>query len=319
VIEQIVIVGHRHLRSSEGQLTTLAAGRRSALCSSCTVPSLERLRSALSRRIGPAACLVVGAGLGAPPALAADGIDVLVVREHGVGTAAQAQPHVDKLVGLAARRNGWPTGRGKYVTTRAAAIEAAASGKPRYGIFSLGAFLGLREKLGLAPIGRVAARQAGGQQYHLVSRSAHDAAGCKGKKVATDHGDDARFIDRVVARGAFRLADFTLVMTKRPLQTVKKVALGEAECALVDDAQLESIAHIEEAKGVRSVWASDRLPPMVVVAFPSAPAAERAAFQASLGKLCEGDGKASCDEVGIVSIGSATAADLAPLVTAYGG
>lgn len=265
-----------------------------------------------------AGLVACGALLVPREAAAADPIDVLVVREHGVGTAAQAQPHVDKLVGLAARRNGWATGRGRYVTTRAAAQDAIASGKPRYGIFSLGAFLALRAQHGLEPIGKVAARQAGGQQYHLVSRAAADAAGCKGKKVATDHGDDARFVDRVVARGAFRLADFTLVATRRPLQTLKKVALGEVDCALVDDAQLESLPHLEEARGVRSVWASERLPPMVVVAFPSAPAPERAAFQASLAKLCEGDGKPACDEVGIVSIGAVSAADLQPLVTAYG-
>lgn len=266
--------------------------------------------------------LLFGAmSLGAPPAAARDakGLDVLVLREHGVGTAAQAQPHVDKLVGLAARRNGWPSARARYVTSRAVAEEAITTQQPRYGIFSLAGFLALRAKHGLEPIGRVAARQAGGRRYHVVSRSSADLAGCKGKRLATDHGDDPRFVDRVVSKGAFRLADFTVIETRRPLQTLKKVALGEAECALVDDAQMESLAQIEEAKGVRSVWAGDELPPMVVLALPTAPAAERTAFQASLARLCEGEGKAACDEVGILSIGPTTAAELAPLVTAYGG
>lgn len=263
-------------------------------------------------------CGLLAMAVGPAGAEEAKGIDVLVLREHGVGTAAQAQPHVDKLVGLAARRNGWPSGRGRYVTTRAAAEEAIATQKPRYGIFSLSGFLALRARHGLEPIGRVAARQAGGRRYHVVSRSSADLAGCRGKTLATDHGDDVRFVDRVVSKGAFRLAEFTVVETRRPLQTLKKVALGEAVCALVDDAQLESLAHLEEAKGVRPVWSGDELPPMIVVALPSAPAAERAAFQASLGKLCEGEGKPACDEVGILAIGAVTAADVAPLVTAYG-
>ena len=32
------------------------------------------------------------------PALAGDPVTMLVLREHGVGSAAQAQPYVDKLV-----------------------------------------------------------------------------------------------------------------------------------------------------------------------------------------------------------------------------
>jgi hypothetical protein len=56
---------------------------------------------------------------------------------------------------------------------------------------------------------------------------------------------------------------------------------------------------------------------MVVVAFPAAPAAERAGFQASFGKICEGDGKTACNEVGIQSFKSAGASDFAALVNAY--
>jgi hypothetical protein len=253
-----------------------------------------------------------------PSIAAADGsVGILVLKEHGVGSAAQAQPYVDKFVAIAAKQNGWADAKGQYHTTRSGADTWVQAQKPHFGIMSLGAFLGLKDKMKLDVIGQVSVARAGGQQYHLVSKSAGDLAACKGKRLATDHADDTRFIDGVVSGGKFKLGDFTLVATTRPLQTIKKVVAGDADCALIDDAQLEEMGHLDEAKDIKSVWKSDKLPPMVVVAFPAAPAAERKGFQASFAKLCEGDGKTACGEVGIQSFKSAAASDYAAAVTAY--
>ena len=99
---------------------------------------------------------------------------------------------------------------------------------------------------------------------------------------------DARFVERVVARGEFTLAEFQLVKNQRPLQSLRQVLSGDADCALLDDAQLAELQHLQGADGVKVVWKSKLLPPMAVVAFASAPAAERKAFQANLSSVCEG-------------------------------
>lgn len=244
-------------------------------------------------------------------------VGVLVLKEHGVGSAAQAQPYVNKLVSNLAKQAGFADAKGEYHTTRSNAETFISGQKPHFGILSLGAFLGMKGKHGLEVIGQVAVSRAGGQQYHLISKTASDLAGCKGQTLASDHADDAKFIEKVVAKGAFKLGDFTLVATTRPLQTIKKVAGGDATCALIDDAQLTELGKLDGAAGIKPVWSSDKLPPMVVVAFPSAPAGERSAFQSALGKVCEGDGKATCGEVGILSLKSASAADYAGVVSAY--
>jgi hypothetical protein len=258
------------------------------------------------------------AALAPAPAQAESPVTILVLKEHGVGSAAQAQPFVDKLVAMAAKKNGWAGATGRYHTDRSAAETFIQEQKPRYGILSLAAFLGLRAKHNLEVVGQVAAARAGGQQYHLISKVAADLGGCKGKRLASDHADDPRFLEHIVAGGKFKLADFTLVATTRPVQTIKKVASGEAECALIDDAQLAELPHIKGVEGVRSVWKSEKLPAMVVAAFPPASAAERKAFQQSLGTICEGQGQAVCAEVGIQSIKAAGAGDLQTLVAAYG-
>ena len=273
--------------------------------------------SRVSRSLCLAAALS-GVALTADAAHAADGtVRVLVIKEQGVGSAAQAQPYVDRLVAVAGKANGWAATEGKYASTREAAEEYIHSADPHFGIMSLPAFLALRGKHQLEVMGKAEVAQAGGREYHIVSKTQADLAGCKGKTLASNHLDDARFAEKVVGNGAFTLADFTLVPVKRPLQTIKKVIASEAECALIDDAQFAELAKVEGGAGIKSIWKSDKLPPMVVVAFPSAPAAERTKFQAVLGKVCSGEGKAACGEVGIKSLGLAGANDYQSVIAAY--
>ncbi len=251
-------------------------------------------------------------------ARAADTVHVLVFMEHGVGTPAQAQPYVDKLVDLARAKNGWAAAEGKYVTQRAQAEKYVASHQPQFGILSLGAFLGTRKAHQLEVLGVADVARAGGRKFHVVSLTAGDLASCKGKRLATNHADDKRFIDKVVSGDAFDLADFTVVATERPVQTLKKVIKGEADCALIDNAQHAEMAHVDGAGAMKSVWSSPDLPPMAVVAFSGASGADRAKFKASLGSLCSGPGKEHCDKVGIKSIRDADKAAFAAAVASYG-
>lgn len=255
-----------------------------------------------------------------PPLISAqaDTTNILVLKEHGVGSPSLAQPYLDRFVAIAAEENAWDGAKGQYFNDRGAAEAFIQTQHPHYGIFSLPAFLALRPKYKLDVIGQVTVSLAGGRQYYLISKSAADLAGCKGKTLASDHADDPRFIEHVVARGAFTLADFTVVPTQRPLQTTKKVISGEAVCALIDDAQLAELPHLEGADGLRTAWKSAELPPMVVAAFPAAPEAERQRFQEHLADLCDKEGQSACAEVGIVSLKAAGAADYAAVVRAYG-
>lgn len=274
------------------------------------------LRSALVY-LAASAGLFASAGLLATPAAAGASVNVLVLKEHGVGSATQAQPFLDRFVSIAQQQNGWADAKGQYETKRSGGQAYVQAQNPHYGILSLAAFLAFRGQFNVEPIGTVAVANAGGQQYFLVSKTAGDLAGCKGKRLATDHADDAKFIDNVVLSGRAKLGDFTLVTTTRPTQTLKKVLGDEAECALIDDAQLAELSKISGAAAVKQVWSSDRFPALVMVAFPSAPADERKAFQASLPKLCAGNGQQVCADVGVQSMKPAGAADYAAVVAAY--
>jgi len=248
---------------------------------------------------------------------AAEMVKVLVLRENAVGSSAQAQPYLDKLLSVAARMNDWPAAEGKYMTRRDSAETYIAQEKPHFGILSLGAFLAMRKSHGLTVIGQVSVEAGGGRQYFLVSKSAGSLGQCKGKKLASDHLEDSRFIEAVVAAGAFRLAEFELVATSRPVQTLKAAIRAEAECALIDDAQMSAAGKVEQGDSLKAVWKSRMLPPMPVVAFPDAGGQRVAAFKKSLATLCKDEGKEACRSVGIDSLTAADGSAYASLQAAY--
>jgi hypothetical protein len=246
---------------------------------------------------------------------ATDPVAGVVLRANGAG-GTSAQQFLDKLVAVLGATNGWAGATARYITDRGAAQSYIQSAKPSYGIMSLPGFLALREAHDLKVVGQAEVSGDGGRQYHMVSVTETTLEGCKGKSLASDHGD-RRFVESIVARGAFVLADFQIVEQKRPMQTLKTVARKEAVCALIDDAQLASLAKMEDGAAVHKAWSSKTLPPMVVVAFPTAAADEIARFRGNLAKICTGEGKTACAEAGIRKLASATDALYADVVRAY--
>lgn len=248
-----------------------------------------------------------------------DSVPVLVLRVGGTGSASSAQTYIDALMDVAARVNGWSGARGKYFTSIKLAKGWVAAEKPHFGILSLVAYLSMRKQHKLSPVGTVQAAAAGGKQFYLISSTAIDLTGCKGKTLATNLGADAKFIDAVVAGSAFSLADFEVVHTRRPVQTIKKVIRGEAQCALIDDAQIGAMSKLEGGEALQTVWFSPKLPSLIVTRFADASDAETTAFAANLPKICTGDGAKACGAAGIDALDAAPADGLDALVAKYDG
>jgi hypothetical protein len=81
--------------------------------------------------------------------------------------------------------------------------------------------------------------------------------------------------------------------------------------------QHDQLDHLADIDGTHTVWESAELPPMPVVAFPHAPAAEREEFKRKLDAVCDDEGKNACAEVGIDDLTSTDAATYAAVVAAY--
>ena len=225
----------------------------------------------------------------------------VVLQEHGVGTPGRAQPYLDELLRVVAAQNHWSSATGRYFSERSPALEFVRADKPSFGIISLAAFVALKQSLGVSVIGEVVAPKAGGGQFLLASERAKAVADCKGQRLTTLFASDPKFVDRVVARGAFRLSEFNLVEARRPLEPLKQVLRGEAMCALIDDVQFEAAQHIDRGAALKPVWRSAALPGMAVVAFPGADAAVVRSLEESLGAVCA-KAKEACSSVGIEQI-----------------
>jgi len=244
--------------------------------------------------LGSALCALLLVAAAAP----APARSFVVLREYGVGSASRAQPFLDELLRAVAEQNHWPKATGRYFAERASALAFVREQKPDFGILSLSAYLALKEPLSALVLGEVSAAQAGGRQYFLVSKQAHAVEGCVGQRLATTFAADAKFVDRVVADGAFKLSGFKLVAAQRPLEPLKQVIRDEADCALIDDAQLAATGHIERGSELHTAWHSAELPGMAVVAFARTDAAAVKALRQSLGGLCA-KAKQACASVGI--------------------
>jgi len=264
----------------------------------------------------PLAGLVLGVLTTLRTAFAAAPPAFVVLLEHAVGTPARAQPYLDELLAVVAEQNHWPKASGRYFAERPAALAFIRDEKPAFGILSLNAFLALRASLSLSVIGEVVAPKTGGGQYFLVSTQAGTADACKGQRLTTTYGADPKFVDQVVARGSFRLSEFTLIEARRPLEPLKQVLRGEAACALIDDAQLDASLHIEHGAELQPVWRSAELPGMAVVAFPRAAVAMVQSFKQSLGGLCA-QAKQACSSVGIEELRPSTEARYRAVLDAY--
>ncbi|TPV93114.1 MAG: phosphate/phosphite/phosphonate ABC transporter substrate-binding protein [Myxococcales bacterium FL481] len=261
--------------------------------------------------------LVLGVGSARASTEPTASTQFLVLRERGPGSAAQAQPHVDRLMQRIGELSGW-SAQGKYLRRREDARPRLEAGRVKFALLNLAAFLDLRQNVALEVLGSVDVSAAGGRRYHLVSKTARGVDGCRGQTVASDHAGDRRFVDRVVAGQAFSLADFQLRPTKRPIQTLKRVLRDEATCALIDDAQLTAAAKLEGGAALRTAWSSDQLPPMVLVATPGATAAERKRLRAQLSRVCTGPGEQACEAAGIRALRSSDGAPYRRVIAAYG-
>lgn len=270
----------------------------------------------------PLRSLCLAAALGTPlvaagSAVGSDEVQVLILKEQGVGSASTAQSYVDSLMVHIARVNGWTAAKGSYQTKRAAAKTFIASSKPHYGILSLGAFLAMRGEYKLQVVGQADIEGGGGLQYYVVSKTHKDLGGCKGKTLATNHGGDTQFIDKVVGNGVFALADYSVQTTTRPVQTLKKVIAGEAECALIDDAQMAELVNLDGGADVHAVWFSAVLPAMPIVAFGDAPIEGVKTFKATLGSVCTGEGASACASAGIKALRDSDGAPYDAVVAAW--
>ena len=226
--------------------------------------------SALARSLATALLLAAAASAAEGP------VRLFVLREHGVTAVTLAQPYLDRFVALAAAQNGWPTAQG-YLPHQPAR---------RGGVHPQGA-APLRDPLAAVVPGAAAAAPPRGDRPRrgvALGRAAlppdqpqrrRTSPAARASPLATDHADDPRFVDRVVAAGQFtprrlRAPRDASPAPDHPRGDRRPGGLRPDRRRPARGARSTSPAPSD----VRPVWSSEELPQMVVAAFPDTPVAE---------------------------------------------
>jgi len=236
-----------------------------------------------------------------------------VVYVPGMGaSAAQARPYLDRFAALLDQRLGWTGGGANFtfVDEAPALGEVLSTHKPGFGLLPPSYFLSLScgKKAQVTPVAAVVGLAGSGDsagRYHLVVKrgGATSLEGLKGKRLSSNHLQDSRFLSRVVFDGKVDVdKDFQLRSTSSPITPLKQVDRGEADAALIDDAQLANMKALPFGQDLVAVFSSEELPPFPLVAFEAASRpADRAALRGTLLTLCQSpEGAPVCKEMQIV-------------------
>ncbi|MCS6915716.1 MAG: PhnD/SsuA/transferrin family substrate-binding protein [Myxococcales bacterium] len=214
---------------------------------------------------------VLAVALAAVPAEAGPRDFAIYVTRLG-GDPEAAQPYIEKFLAYLEQAIGWPRGSasGKFLTTRKEALAYIDSAAPGLGLLEPSLYLELRRSHGLEPLVQVVSKDLVSERLHLVVKdpSIRTLSDLKGKRLWTTLADAPVYLSRIVLDGRVDAAShFELKAIGQAMKGVRGVLRGEADATLLDEEQLRAAQKLDGGAQLRSVYDSQPLPPMPVVAF----------------------------------------------------
>lgn len=243
------------------------------------------------------------------PRAAVAGEKDFVIYAPGFGaSASQAKPYLDKFSALLDKRLGWkaPGAALAFLDDAKAVADYIEKQKPGYGLLPPSFYLDLAcRKVPMTPLAAVvglSSTSSSSGRYHVVVKEggAADLSALKGKVLASNHLQDKRFVSQVVFAGKLDAEkDFVLKPTNSPIAPFRWVDQGQADAALVDDAQLAHMKKLPFGQSLKAVFSSDELPPFPIVSFDKVTKApDRAALKKAITEMCASDdGQPICKEM----------------------
>ncbi len=233
-----------------------------------------------------------------------------VIEHAGAGGNAQdAAPYVEKFMRYLEKAAGWPAGSaaGEFASDPRAALDAIKARKPAFGLMDPDLWLALRKEHELMPIATVLGkRQSAGKMYILVKKdsAAKTLDDLKGKKLATNHFQSAKYVSKIVLDGKVGDASKFFAVTNTPsfIKALKLVDAGQADAALIDQADMDYLKENKSPylESMRVVFESGKVPPTPLVVFKKSVDAET--VKKALYDMCSDEksgGKQVCQDLEI--------------------
>lgn len=260
------------------------------------------------------AALLMSPAAVAKPSKAAKSTSFAVLYPFAGVQGQQAEASVTRLGAEIAKKGGWSAASGQIFTRRSALTRALTQdhAEPDALLLPLSSYLALRAAQpswkASYEVSLVSPQQS---QFFLITDDS-TRKHCDGASVVTHHLDESPFVTRVVTGGREVLDKVQWVQQRRPIQVLKTLLRGKAECALVDKAQLDAARQLPGGDKLVTLWSSKPLPSMVVVLRKQA-----RAWKKVLRSLCRDGSGPVCQEVGLVGFSKLAASRVKSLEALY--
>jgi ABC-type phosphate/phosphonate transport system substrate-binding protein len=203
---------------------------------------------------------------------------------------------------------------GAYYPDAEEGLAAIQKLSPGFAVVSHQMYFDHRREMKMQVIASMELQEGALSRYHVVAKrdgGPAKVADLAGRSLASPFLKEIRFVERVLLGGGLALGpgdgQVHPVHVRQPLAALRKVARGEADAALIDEPVLAQLPSLPFGAELHAIHASEKLPPLPVVAFGTAAAADRTAMSKAILTLCAGaEGPALCKTLRVAAVEPAT-------------
>ena len=255
------------------------------------------------------------------PALAA--VDELLLCLPGFpGTPAQAQPYIDKMLRHLEQKLGKPVGSisGVYLSDGVEADKAIKAKRPSVALVGPSILAANHKALGMKVIAKLEVAGRSQEVYSIVAKKdgVSTVEGLAEKRLSGVVVNDEKFVVNVLLDRKVPMGSLKLMPQKRPLKSLRDVARGEADAAVVDQSVVNSMKELPEAADLTVIYTAKAVPAPAVVVMGGGAADAGALSKALVGMCGRPDGAELCKTLTLTAITAASDEDYKDLLTRYG-
>lgn len=193
------------------------------------------------------------------------------------GTKELATPYLTQFAQHVSAECGWPNQsmRPDFLITPNEVLDVLAKRKPDFAVLEPFLFYELQRahKLkNIQPVATVVSKELVYKQLYLVvsSPSLQTLADLRGKKIASSLKAFSTYLNEVVFENKLNVEnDLQIVPVRNLTKAIRWVVEGKVDGVLIDELQQRHMKEIQGGSGLRAIYKTKELPPMVVIAFTS--------------------------------------------------
>ncbi len=194
-----------------------------------------------------------------------------------------------------------------------------AEKNPKFAIISLGLYLELRTRYNLTPVAQPKINGSTSERYRVVVRqnTYKNLAELKGKTLGGSVLEEQSFIGKIVFADKYDLTGFfDLKPSNLALRALRSLDKGELDAVILNEQQFGGLASLHLDTPLETVFTSEEIPLMGVVANTTLTTQEeRARFGNALAGMCtDTEGKKLCELFGVETFSNVDAAAFEPMV-----